>query len=1211
MKKKLQKVFAMLLALSMVMSLMSVTAFAEGETNPAEPEPPAVEEEPVLNATVKLFNYDKDENENERGLGRYGYKFFHGSYYYDAEKKQPSATVDGKGDSGKYNVPFMTGALDDGYPQVYLPVVETEEIVTGTDDEGNPITETVKKVDSETGDYVLALDDDGKVQQSGNTASMKYLFSSPYATMTEGGGLFQQDDQGYWYYDSMLKSAYYNNGEFHLSDTIVRPGWQAATGSDIAKSNFLPFNDPADAVNGAFPQSVPVDLWFGLTVEFDFYMTEDGTVDGNPMIFDFHGDDDVFVYIDDQLVLDIGGTHASLSGSINFADGSVVDPTTTRETDPVTKSLSTIFAGDDDFDTETGTFKKYTKHTLKFFYMERGGNISYCRLKFNLPVVPAGAVSVKATTEGVLPVQAEDQDYTFQLLDKNGNPVPNKPYRLNDPTQDAATPLATDENGYFTLKAEDTAYFVSFDSTQLGEYTVREINVPGYFEKVQSKLNDNGFTNKSEVKFEVDTNKTNDIVFKNIAKVVDFSFLKTATDGETPLSGAEFSLVRTGDENGEADDIAFNAEATSKNGDKKGVVEFKDIPFGTYTLTEEVAPQDYEKDETTEWTVVVYYDEENGPMAKIGEFVSNESGRLVKTETVVVETTQQETTAETGDEGVPQPAEPQTQAKETAFVVTNKALNSLTITKTVVIDTSAYDDSVGNAKAPRELSFSARDFEFDVKNAAGETVRVGVKLSALSKVEEESTATRTVMRGTATVTDLPADTYTVVESKALTVQNSDYAWEVTYQDNDAELEDGATGAIGVTNTYTHVPNCFRVGVEKVWEDDNDRDGLRPDSLTVGLFIGDAADPIQTVVLNDENEWEYTFKYDSLENPGVPTVREIDDVEGYTVETTVVSENDTSKNIKLTNTHVPATWDLAVRKVWDDSAKGREANEVTVWLETGENAKVSGSERKLNAENNWYTVYENLFKYADGKAINYTVVEKSLGGNWSYSADETAKADFTALFTEVYTAETAEAYLKENTADWETMEAAAQQALIDAKVGTPVVDTTVFENVEDFVVVTNSYTPGGGGGNTVSVTKKWANDDPATRPESITVQLLWDGEVEKEAVLSAENNWKASWSVTKLGKWSVAEVDVPDGYTSEVKKAGNRFTITNTYDATVIEEETPPLTELPGGNPPLTEIPDDVPLADVPKTGDMSALWMTLSALSGAGLFLTRKKREDD
>ena len=114
---------------------------------------------------------------------------------------------------------------------------------------------------------------------------------------------------------------------------------------------------------------------------------------------DFHGDDDVLVYIgtwddetgsyDYKLVLDISGTHEARSGHINFRTGDVTYETDgTDGTTTVTTSLQNIF------DLEGDTFADYSQMSIKFFYLERGGNISYCRLRFNMPTLPENSLTV-------------------------------------------------------------------------------------------------------------------------------------------------------------------------------------------------------------------------------------------------------------------------------------------------------------------------------------------------------------------------------------------------------------------------------------------------------------------------------------------------------------------------------------------------------------------------------------------------------------------------------------------------------------------------------------------------------------------------------------------------------------------------------------------------------------------------------------------------
>lgn len=186
------------------------------------------------------------------------------------------------------------------------------------------------------------------------SGSLGYLFSDsavPGKTVYSVGrggstGLFQRDSKGYLYYDSLRNAASYDaaSGRFQLYDGIVRPwytGYVEPDGKTVFddrtiafNGNFLPFNDltgATEAPRGRSPAAYrlpdgKVDLWFGMSMSFDFYMPADGKINGEDMIFQFLGDDDVFVYIDGVLVLDIGGTHGANSGSINFATGDVTHP---------------------------------------------------------------------------------------------------------------------------------------------------------------------------------------------------------------------------------------------------------------------------------------------------------------------------------------------------------------------------------------------------------------------------------------------------------------------------------------------------------------------------------------------------------------------------------------------------------------------------------------------------------------------------------------------------------------------------------------------------------------------------------------------------------------------------------------------------------------------------------------------------------------------
>ena len=164
-------------------------------------------------------------------------------------------------------------------------------------------------------------------------------------------------------------------------------------------------------------------------------------------------------------------------------------------------------------------------------------------------------------------------------------------------------------------------------------------------------------------------------------------------------------------------------------------------------------------------------------------------------------------------------------------------------------------------------------------------------------------------------------------------------------------------------------------------------------------------------------------------------------------------------------------------------------------------------------------------------------------------------------------------------------------------------------------------------------KVWKGDTAEDRPESITVQLLKDGKAYSTLELSASKDWKGRWvDLSEKYNWTVEELDVPDGYSSDVSVRNNTWTITNTYDGgSVIPEEPVPGGDQPGnpggdqpGNPggdgddeiiiPDTEVPTGGKVTDPPKTGDAMGLWAAAAALSGTGLgwlTLTGRKRKDE
>ena len=173
-----------------------------------------------------------------------------------------------------------------------------------------------------------------------------------------------------------------------------------------------------------------------MTMEADFYQPENGMVsfkgDKNPMIYEFNGDDDLWVYIDNVLILDIGGIHDAHSGTINFATGEIEIQLGTDNSGntikPYTTNLKNLyekagkFPDGTDWDPDrvdeyfTGnTFKDYTRHEMKMFYMERGAGASNLHIRFNLATIPDGSVTVEKKLGDTDKEKYANADFAFEL----------------------------------------------------------------------------------------------------------------------------------------------------------------------------------------------------------------------------------------------------------------------------------------------------------------------------------------------------------------------------------------------------------------------------------------------------------------------------------------------------------------------------------------------------------------------------------------------------------------------------------------------------------------------------------------------------------------------------------------------------------------------------------------------------------------------------
>lgn len=220
----------------------------------------------------------------------------------------------------------------------------------------------------------------------------------------------------YWYFDSAstiatnknLKLRYNDSDGYFLQSTDDAVNGVTAEGSTSA-GNYFPFNESAQSANAA-----QLNYGFGQRFDLKFRLPKDGQIldsEGTPVNveFNFSGDDDVWVFIDGHLVLDVGGAHGVVTGTIDFAQKKA----TVSSVKPVSgtgclKGVVSDFSGITDITGGTDDSAYYTKeHTLTMFYMERGLWESNMKLSFNFAMENKLTVEKEVDTSAANPIFAE------------------------------------------------------------------------------------------------------------------------------------------------------------------------------------------------------------------------------------------------------------------------------------------------------------------------------------------------------------------------------------------------------------------------------------------------------------------------------------------------------------------------------------------------------------------------------------------------------------------------------------------------------------------------------------------------------------------------------------------------------------------------------------------------------------------------------------
>ncbi len=287
------------------------------------------------------------------------------------------------------------------------------------------------------------------------------------------------------------------------------------------------------------------------------------------------------------------------------------------------------------------------------------------------------------------------------------------------------------------------------------------------------------------------------------------------------------------------------------------------------------------------------------------------------------------------------------------------------------------------------------------------------------------------------------------------------------------------GKTYVQLTNVHVSVTEQVELTKIWDDADNQDGIRPAEITIGLLANGSlykevkltAETEGVTVSDDGDTWSYTMKDIPVDKNGEPIVYTLQEgsISNYAnvnIETTrgdEITDNGVTYQpyaFTITNTHTPEQVEIAGTKVWDDTSNqdGKRPQFVTLHLYANDvlidSLDVTTEEHEVNDDDVWDFTFGEFDKYANGKEIEYTIIEDAVEGY----------------------------------------------------------ETTIEGNVADGFVITNSYTP-----ETTSITgtKTWEDDNDAQnlRPESITIRLHANGEVVDDIEVTADDNW--SWTFTDL------------------------------------------------------------------------------------------------
>ena len=394
---------------------------------------------------------------------------------------------------------------------------------------------------------------------------------------------------------------------------------------------------------------------------------------------------------------------------------------------------------------------------------------------------------------------------------------------------------------------------------------------------------------------------------------------------------------------------------------------------------------------------------------------------------------------------------------------------------------------------------------------------------------------------------------------------------------------------GYVITNSHTPELTKISGEKIWDDGDNQDGKRPESITVNLFANGEKIDSKAVKADAEGNWKYSFK-------NLPKYAD-GQLISYTVTEDVVPEYTTEiSGTTIINKYQPGKTSISVIKAWEDgnNQDGKRPTDIKVQLYA--DGSKQGEEVTLNAGNQWSYTWSGLDEMKSGQKIVYTVEEAGKIAGYDTVISGEAKTGY--VITNSHTPELTNISGEKIWDDGDNQDGKRPESItvnlfangekIDSKAvkadaegnwkysfknlpkyanGQLISYTVTEDAVPEYTAeisgttIINKYQPGK---TSITVTKAWEdfNDHNGIRPSEIKVQLYADGEAQGEEItLNAENQWTHIWTdlderkAGELIDYTVKETENTDNYETTISgDAHTGYIITNTLKTGNLELE---------------------------------------------------------